>query len=1100
MAVGPERGLRSEVRWDRLVPATLMGLGFFLGGLGLPRARAAELSSPAPRPFKNTEPGNPSPPVTPAEGARSFELPPGFSVSLFAGEPDVQNPIACCWDTRGRLWIAENYTYAERPTRFETGLRDRLVILEDADGDGRHDKRTVFSDDLQYLSSVEIAPGGVYVLAPPHLAFLPDKDGNDQPDGPAEVLLDGFEIATENYHTFANGLKWGPDGWLYGRCGASCPGEIGPPGTAKEARIPIRGGIWRYHPERRVFETLAHGTTNPWGMDWDEFGEAFFVNTVNGHLWHLIPGSHLQRPHSIEPSPWVFEPIDFHADHYHFDTGKGWNKVGADSPATDALGGGHAHIGCLIYQDNNWPLAWRGKLLTLNMHGRRINVERLEREGSGFIARHEPDLLKTSDPWFRGMELTSGPDGGVYLLDWSDTGECHEHTGVHRESGRLYKVTYTAPGAEPAVPLRREEYDLTKKPLRELFELALEADGWYGRMARRELQARKQSGANLNPSLAAIRESLEALLDPLNEFDLTPPANVRATLRAMWLLHGLSDEKVKRRNEPEARGPLHREAAIRGIADDAPPEGEHELDSAFDWLALYNLPDERIATWAIRLAVDHYPIDTIFGTRPAPGPQQSEMPLAVADDLAGQTAFAASGLIRLAYASAMQRMPHEARARAAIDLSTYVEDATDHNLPSLVWTALHPLAEEFPEDLQEVVAANTWGSLNRWIVRRFASEYDEYRPFLNPLLANVVRDRDVPFAREVVLGLSQGLAGRRKATKPADWDALIEAFEPGASPELASALRELNILFGDGRALDDVARLALDAKADLAQRQSALQTLIDFKAPELRSICEQLLTVRYLNTTALAGLASLSDPEVGVKLAKSYRSFHLGDRPAVIETLVARATFAKPLLDELAAGRIARSDLTPSQARQILRLGDEALSAQLRAVWGDLRDSTAEKQALVQSLKSRLTADVLAQADLGKGRALFNRTCASCHQLYGQGERVGPDLTGADRKTLDYLIDNIADPSATLAADFRMTVFELKDGRVVSGVVLSKTPQALVVRTQKEQLTIAPDEIDESQPTTLSLMPDGLLEGLSDADLRDLFGYLQHPVQVPVKE
>jgi putative heme-binding domain-containing protein len=842
-----------------------------------------------------------------------------------------------------------------------------------------------------------------------------------------------------------------------------------------------------------VFETLVHGTTNPWGHDWNEYGEGFFINTVNGHLWHLIPGAHFKRPHTIEPNPWVFDPIDFHADHYHFDTGKGWNKVGADSPESDALGGGHAHIGCLIYQDNNWPLAYRGKLLTANMHGRRVNVERLEREGSGYVARHEPDMLKTRDPWFRGMELTSGPDGGVFLLDWSDTGECHDHTGVHRESGRIYKVTYSAPG----LALKADEADLTKRPLRELFELALEADGWFGRMAHRELVARKAAGESLNAELSLIRESLAALTAPDADLDLTIPANVRATLRAMWLLHDLADPEAIPRRDPEAQAP---DVVGNGKTGDDRKDQDVTFEAAFDWLSLFDLADERIAAWSIRLAVDAYPIDTIFGDRPALPAGQFDMPLEVADDLGALIGVNPSGLMRLAFASAMLRMPHEARATAAISLLTHVEDARDHNLPSLVWTALHPLAEEFPEDLQHVAAAGTWSALNRSILRRFASEYDEYRSYINQLLANAVRDRDPAFAADLVMGLSQGLAGRRQAIRPVDWDELLARFEPGAGPEFAQALRDLSVVFGDGRALAEVTRAALDDKLGIDQRKSALQTLIDVQAADLREVCEKLLSVRHLNTTALAGLATLSDPAVGERLAKSYRSFHASDRPAVIETLVSRAVFAKPLLEELANGRIPKSDLTTSHARQILRLNSDELTARLREVWGDVRDSSAEKQALVAALKAQVSAEKLAEADKGKGRSLFNRHCASCHQLYGHGAKVGPDLTGADRKNLDYLVENIADPSASLAADFRMTVFELKDGRVVSGVVMSRTPQAISVRTQKELLTIAPDDVEESQPTTLSLMPEGLLDSLSEVERRDLFGYLMHPVQVPARD
>jgi len=184
--------------------------------------------------------------LPPDEAARGFRVPDGFHVSVFAAEPDVQNPIAMAWDARGRWGIAENYTYADRTKKFDLSFRDRVLIFEDTDGDGRHDKRTVFTDDVQMLTGIEIGNGGVWLMTPPQLVFVPDRDGDDQPDGAPVVMLDGFTPSTDNYHTFANGLKWGPDGWLYGRCGASSPGRLGAPGTPDEQRVPLNGGIWRY--------------------------------------------------------------------------------------------------------------------------------------------------------------------------------------------------------------------------------------------------------------------------------------------------------------------------------------------------------------------------------------------------------------------------------------------------------------------------------------------------------------------------------------------------------------------------------------------------------------------------------------------------------------------------------------------------------------------------------------------------------------------------------------------------------------------------------------------------------------------------------------
>ena len=181
-------------------------------------------------------------PVMPADQAASgFKVPDGFKVSVFAAEPDVRNPIAMAWDAKGRLWVAENYTYAERSARFDLRHRDRVLIFADKDNDGKHDGRKVFTDDVQMLTSVEVGLGGAWLMCPPQLLFVPDRDGDDKPDGAPSVVLDGFTVPAENYHNFANGLRWGPDGWLYGRCGASSPGLVG---DARHARR-------RPHPRHR---------------------------------------------------------------------------------------------------------------------------------------------------------------------------------------------------------------------------------------------------------------------------------------------------------------------------------------------------------------------------------------------------------------------------------------------------------------------------------------------------------------------------------------------------------------------------------------------------------------------------------------------------------------------------------------------------------------------------------------------------------------------------------------------------------------------------------------------------------------------------------
>ncbi len=972
-------------------------------------------------------------PMDAQAAAAGFRLPEGFRAEVFAAEPELQNPVAMTWDGRGRMWVAEYYTYADRPLRFDLTLRDRVLILADRDGDGRADERRVFCDNVQRLTSIEVGRGGVWLIALPRLLFIPDRDGNDVPDGPPEIVLDGFETSTENYHNCASGLRWGPDGWLYGRCGASSPGWIGPPGSPQDQRVPIYGGLWRYHPSRKVFETICHGTTNPWGHDWDAHGELFFTNTVTGHLFHVLPGAHYTRSATVTPNRRVYDPIDTHADHLHWDTGRGTNYR---EVAHDALGGGHAHCGALVYLADQWPVDFRGKLLTLNFHGRRINVERLEREGSSLVARHEPDMAFASDPWFRGIDLSVGPDGSIYVLDWSDIGECHEHDGVHRRSGRIFRIAYGEPKQQP-LP------NLPAMSPAELVKLHTHANEWFVRQARRELANRAARGV----PLVAATSDLIGLLGRAE-------GDTAQRLSSLWTLYTI--------------GALDR-PAIERLLDDR---------------------DEHVRRWGVRLLVDRWPLDTVYG-RPQADPEIEPKQIERLVELAKNEP---QGPMRLVLASTLQRLPPAQRPELAAAILSHAEDAADHNLPKMVFYGLAPLVESDPASLVPLAAEGQFPLTREWLVRALAEDPAKNAAPLAQLLTAVTPAGE-SIKADVLRGLAAGLAGRRRADPPETWAAFTSSTE-NAAGEVQELVRNLNVVFGDGRALDDVRRVALDGDEPIAVRRSALETLIEARPDDLRAVCERLLRVRFLNTTALAGLTLLDDPEIGASLARNYRSFHPTERGAVIETLASRVPFAVALLDAIAADRIPREDLTAQEARQIRNLGDERLTARLAEVWGELRDSPRDKQELIDRLKADLIPTRLAAADLRQGRAAYQTTCANCHKLFGSGGTIGPDLTGSGRHNLDYLLGNIVDPSAIVNKDFRMSVVRHADGRVLSGIVVSQDDARVVLQTAKEKLTVLREEIDQVAPSTLSVMPDGILQPLSAAQIRNLVAYLMAPGQV----
>ncbi len=452
-------------------------------------------------------------PLSPEESLKKITLPPGFEVTLFAGEPDVMQPVAFDFDDRGRLWVVECFSYPD----FKSQESDRIVIYTDKDGDGRFDERKVFYAKGHRLSGIAVGFGGVWVCSAPELLFIPDADGDDVPDGPPIVHLDGWTLKAG--HNMVNGMAWGPDGWLYGRHGITAPSLVGRPGTAESERARLSCSIWRYHPTRHLFEAVTHGTTNPWGLDWDDYGQPFFSNNVIGHLWHVVPGAHYQRMFGEDFNPYLYQLMGACSDHQHF-AGSDWTQSRGGQGDHDALGGGHSHAGAMVYLGDNWPDQYRHTLMMGNIHGNRLVYDELERRGSGYVGRHGGSFLMANDPWFRPISMQYGPDGGVFVTDWNDFGECHDNDGVYRSSGRIYKVTYGK-----AKPLG--DLNLARLKDEELVKLQLHKNDWFVRHARRLLQERATAG-KLSPGTAA---ALGAILKYNPE--------VTRKLRGLWALHGI---------------------------------------------------------------------------------------------------------------------------------------------------------------------------------------------------------------------------------------------------------------------------------------------------------------------------------------------------------------------------------------------------------------------------------------------------------------------------------------------------------------------------------------------------------------------------------
>jgi putative membrane-bound dehydrogenase-like protein len=963
--------------------------------------------------------------TTPEQALAALKLPEGFKATLFAAEPLITQPISMAFDERGRMWVAECHSYSDVNENFSDEAKDKIVVFTDSDNDGQADERKIFWAGGRRLTSALPGLGGIWALDAPRLLFFPDKNRDDVPDGLPEVVLDGFDDDAVR-HNIVNGLMWGPDGWLYGRHGILVTSYVGAPGTPQEKRTQINCGVWRFHPFHKTFEVVATGTTNPWGMDFNEHGELFLINTVIGHLWHVVPGAHFQRMYGSDFDPYLYRLLPQTADHFHWDTAEAWSdirKIGV-SPTTDIAGGGHAHCGLMIYQGDNWPVEYRGKVFTVNLHGRRINCDRLERQGCGYVGKHDADLFSTSDPWFRGIEMVYGPDGGVYLADWSDIGECHENDGIHRTSGRIFKVTY----GEPKPVNGEKPLDLAKESDQQLVSRLASENEWFVRQSRLQLQER------------SMRPQRRLWNGPqLVEDAFLKAKDSRIRVAALGTLHAIGATK-----------PDHLAGCL------AQAKG-----------------DEHVRALIVRLLAE-------LADKSAPAVLRT---LAATEE---------SGLVRLYLASALQKLPIGDRLGVAEALVQHAEDADDPWQSLMIWYGVSDCVPADPEEAVALAGVSKISIVREFIIRRVMQDGGSGREAVAGLVAST-RGAD---RVSVLRGMVEGLKGVRRTNAPTGWSDIVSAAEKEKDAEALQLVRELGAVFGEGRALEELRKTAADGNADAVTRNSSIRSLAESRDVDAAPLLVKLLSDQVVVIEAVRGIAVLDPKAAPDLLLGGYSKMHRLGREEAVAAMCSRPEWAKTLLHAVEAGTISKENLPPFQLRQIMNLGDEGLAAEVLKMWPDVQQSAKARQERIASLRTELTDQRLSSAALPHGRAIFEQNCAKCHKLFGEGGATAPDLTGAQRSNLNYLLENIVDPSLTVSANFRMSVVALVDGRVLNGVVSDRTDKTLQLQTPTERLTLPLDEIDEIRETNLSLMPEGQLDVISADDVRDLIGYLMSPRQV----
>ena len=634
--------------------------------------------------------------LTAAEVVKAATLPPGFKLHVFAAEPDVKQPIAFCIDDRGRLWVIENYTYPQRQP--EGKGTDRILVFEDTDGDHKFDKRTVFMEKLNLASAIEYGFGGVFVGAAPWLLHIPikDTDKGPQPAGEPVKLLEGF--AWQDTHEMLNTFRWGPDGWLYGCHGVFTHSHVKVAGAPDTERQFINAGVWRYQPVKKRFEVFAEGTSNPWGLDFNEYGHAFIEACVIPHLFHMIQGGRYQRqggqhyaptveeakrvapdyftqdfakPGKQPINPFIYDDLKTIADHRHY--------LGATphsgNARSDSAGGGHAHAGLMCYLGGwSWPKEYHGKLFMGNIHGQRLNVDVPERKGSGYVGKHAPDFMNFNDRWSQTLDQRYDQDGNVFIIDWYDKQQCHNQRDpqIHdRSNGRIYKIVY---GDKKAT-----QVDLGKASDEELVGLLANPNAYRARHAIRVLQERyaQPPGATYKSRMPVVTSGRISSI--LGESKETAPR-----LCALWTLH------------------------------------QHGWGKGVFPLEFLTDKDEHIRAWVIQLLCEDRKLD--YGAFPFTQSDPSSIEAVTLKEFARLAKEDASPLVRLYLASACQRLTVAQRLPIVEALLAHAEDATDHNLPLMYWYATEPIVAADPAKGALLLAKAKIPLLREYITRRLTTK------------------------------------------------------------------------------------------------------------------------------------------------------------------------------------------------------------------------------------------------------------------------------------------------------------------------------------------------------------------------------------------
>jgi len=964
---------------------------------------------------------NPDPEVE----RQSFIVAPGFEVNLFAADPLLAKPIQMNWDPQGRLWVATSELYPQ--IKPGEKANDKIIILEDTNGDGKADRTTVFADGLLIPTGIEPGDGGAYVANSTELVHLSASKPGEKADR-RKVLLSGF--GTEDTHHILHTFRWGPDQSLYFNQSIYIHSHIETPDGVKRLN---GGGIWRYKPDTHQLDVFVRGFVNSWGHAFDRWGQSLITDGAYGEgINHGIPGASYVT------------------------------AVGATRILHGMNPGSPKHCGLEVMSGRHLPDDWQGDVLTNDFRGHRVCRFKLSDDGSTFASREMPELIKTNHAAFRPIDVKMGPDGAIYIADWYNPIIQHGEVDFRdprrdHTHGRIWRVT--AKGR----PLVKKP-ELVNAKTEELLEHLKDPEDWTRQQAKRVLKERGN-----------VKEILPLLESWIKSLDATDPGVDHHRLEADWLIASLkassagytkrmgmliSDLYIPLSNSSDFHA---RAAAIRlhGQWDWSVSKLPLKLDDSHPrvrleaLLALADVQYQGSAAEAALKALDK-PMDRTLDYALWLTVRELE-PYWMPEFKAGKLTFGGDPK-KIAFV-----LNAVGGADAVKPLVSLIESGklTKENQQAL-WLLLAQIGG--PAELEKVLKH----------CADAAKTTDDQRNALVVAVEESVRLRKVAKPGSVDSLLEMMPQGSRPAAKAAMrlvglWKheplraSLAATLKPESPDDEWAAAFEAVALFGDEKANQTLRDAATKPENRPAIRRAATAALVSLDAPAAAKITVDLLP----STESSAPVDDLF--------------------AAFLRQKAGPAALAKALAGKTVPADVAKTGLrvlrtsgqqVPALVEALTKAGN--LQAQAKEPTAD------EVKALTTAAMT--TGDAVRGEAVFRRKDL---QCLACHGIGGAGGQVGPDLTsiGASAQP-DYLVESLRIPNKAVKEGYHALRVVTSNDKVYLGIKVRETKDELVLRTPEDkEISIPTKDIDDKQPTR-SLMPDAIVDSLTKQEFSDLVKFM----------